>query len=1067
MKHTIIKNSTIKRSFHWKMTWVLLLLFSFNIEQSKATPTSIENQSTTRVQQKQVIKGTLLDASTKEPLIGAVVRIKNIADSGALTDYDGNFSIQGNTNDILVITYIGYKPLEVAAKDIKNPILMHMDSEMLDDVVITAFGTGQKKESVVGSIQTVRPQELQLPSSNLSTSFAGKLSGVVAFQRSGMPGANNSDFFIRGIATIGGMTSPLIIIDGIEGSTADLNAIDPEIIDGFSILKDATATAMYGTRGANGVMIITTKKGLDVDKPIIGFRVEANLATPTKKPKFVNGHEYMRLYNEAATSQGTGDILFTDEQIQGTRLGLDPYVFPNVNWYDELFNDVTFNQKANFNIRGGTKKITYFMNMTVNHETGMLKNRSKDFYSYKNNIDVFRFAFQNNIDFNITESSKISLHLAANLDDNTAPSVAVSDIYGAIMDANPVDFPTFYPSGTDPWVKWGVYGGGNDGGARNPLEQATKGYKEGFASTIKANLSFDQKLDFITEGLKFNAKVSFKNWSLTETSRYQNGNMYFKTGYEKNEDGSYSYDLKALGTPQKPVLTTDRDTYGDRRIYFESSLQYQKQFGRHDIGGMLLINLDDFSLNDKGGDSSEERLISSLPQRKIGYAGRLTYGYDNRYMVEFNAGYNGSENFAKGKRFGFFPSIAGGWNLSEENFWEPVKPYVQSFKLRGSYGLVGNDQIGNERFIYMSDIILQSDKVEFQTGYGDVANIINHRGPLYNRFQNKNITWEVGYKTNMGFDITLLKNLNISMDFFQEIRKDIFQQKNSIPNYLGTAETQIFGNLAEVKNKGFDASVNYGLQLSKDLSIMFNGTFTFAKNKVTKYDEAPGVRPANSTVGHSLNSHYGYVSDRLFIDAADIANSPKSTIGNIAIAPGDIKYVDQPDRNGKYDGKIDADDKVQMGYPTIPQIIYGFGSTINYKQWDFGFFFQGAARTSLMMGGFSPFGTQYNRNVLKFIADDYWSPTNQNINAAYPRLTKYDNNNNTAGSDFWLRNARFLKLKNLEVGYRYKKMRVYVNGMNLLTFSPFKHWDPEMGGGAGLSYPTQRVFNIGLQMTFN
>lgn len=1060
MKNTITKTHAVRSIFSKKTVWALSLLLLFSPEYISAAPESFSSETTHAIDQEQVIKGTILDAKTREPIIGAAVRVKGSNTQGTITDYDGNFSIRVKPTAVLKIALIGYKTIEVSAANIKStPILMHEDSEVLDEVVITAYGTGQKKESVVGSIQTVRPTELQVPSSNLSGAFAGKLSGVVAYQRSGMPGSNQSDFFIRGISTISGVTSPLIVIDGIEASSGDLNSLDPEVIEGFSILKDATATAMYGTRGANGVMIVTTKKGADLDRPIIGFRVEANITTPTKKPKFVSGPRYMELYNEAVTSQGTGDVLFTKEQIDGTRLGLNPYVFPNVDWYDEIFNDIAFNQRANFNIRGGSSKITYFMNMSVNHETGMLKNRSKDFYSYSNNIDVFRFDFQNNIDFKMSESSKISLHLSASINDQTSPSAGVGNIYGSIMNTNPVDFPAFYPSQGDPWIRWGAFAGGNDQGATNPLHQATNGYNDSFASTVKANLEFDQKLDFITEGLKLNAKVSFKNWSQTNTSRSQGGNLYFRTEYEKDDDGNFIYEIKPIGTPSKPVLGTDRSTNGDRRIYFESSLQYNRMFGRHDISGMLLVNLDEFALNSGGG------LINSLPRRKVGYAARATYGYDSRYMVEFNAGYNGSENFAKGKRFGFFPSVAAGWNISEEKFWESIKPILSTLKLRASYGLVGNDQIGGERFIYLSDITLQSDNVSFTTGYGD--NKVSHKGPTYNRFENNSITWEVGYKTNIGLDLTLLRRLNITADVFQEIRKDIFQQKNSIPNYLGTAGTKIFGNLAEVKNYGFESAVNYNWDISKDLSMHFNGTFTYARNKVTKYDEAPGTRPRNSYIGHSWNTHYGYVSDGLYIDYADIANNPKSTIGNIAIAPGDIKYVDQPDKEGLYDGQIDSDDRVAMGYPTVPQIIYGFGSEIRYKQWDLGFFFQGAARTSLMMGGFHPFGTQYNRNVLKFVADNYWSETNQDINAAYPRLTKYDNNNNTAGSDFWLRNARFIKLKNVEIGYTYKNMRVYINGMNLLTFSPFKHWDPEMGGGAGLSYPTQRVFNIGLSMKFN
>lgn len=1009
------------------------------------------------IQQGNHINGNVTEKRTGEPLIGATIQVKG-QDTGVITDIDGNFTIKCKPTDILVITYIGFKTQEVKVGNLKDiKIKLDEDSEVLDDVVITAFGTGQKKESMVGSVQTVRPTELQLPSSNLSTSFAGKLSGVVAYQRSGMPGDNSSDFFIRGISTISGMTSPLIIIDGVESSSGDLNAIDPEIIEGFSVLKDATATAMYGTRGANGVMIVTTKSGADLDKPIIGFRLEANITNPTSRPKFVNGPRYMELYNEAVRSQGTGDVLFTQNQIDGTRNRLDPYVYPNVDWYDEIFNNHAFNQKANFNIRGGSKRITYFMNMSLNHETGMLKNRSKDFYSYSNNINVMKYTFQNNIDFHMSKSSTISLHLSAHIDDMKSPVSGVGGIYNSIMNTNPVDFPAYFPNTGEKWVKWGAYAGGNDQGATNPLHQATNGYSESFASTIRANIDFKQKLDFITEGLGFNAMVSFKNWSRTNTNRSQGGNRYHLTGHTLNEDGTYDYEITPLGTPEKPVLSTGRGNSGDRRIYFQTYIDYNRSFGLHNVGGLAVFSLDEFALNTGDG------LINSLPRRKVGYAVRASYDYDHRYLVEFNAGYNGSENFAKGKRYGFFPSVAVGWTPSQEPFWDSIREAIPNLKFRASYGLVGNDQIGGERFIYLSDIELQG--IGFTTGYGNNTHSLS--GPVYKRYQNNDISWEIGQKLNVGMDISFLNGLDINIDWFREIRKDIFQQKHSIPNYLGTADTKIFGNLAKVKNWGIDASIDYGKQINKDLSILLKGTFTFAKNKVLEYDEAPGKRPANSMIGHALNTHYGFITDKLYIDQADIDRNPNSTLGNIAIAPGDIKYVDQPDRFGNYDGIIDSDDKVAMGRPTVPQIIYGFGPTITYKNWDFSFFFQGAARTSLMMSGFHPFGTQYNRNVLKFVADDYWSESNQDINAKYPRLTKYNNDHNSQSSDFWLRNASFLKLKNAEIGYRYKGMRVYVSGLNLLTISPFKHWDPEMGGGAGLKYPTQRTINIGLQMTFN
>lgn len=1017
------------------------------------------------VQQTGKIQGTVVD-ETGEPVIGATVQVKGKSNQGTITDVDGKFAVNVSPKDVLVVSFIGFITQEIKVRNQTSlRITLEEDSEVLDEVVITAFGTGQKKESVVGSIQTVRPTDLKVPSSNLSNSFAGRLSGVIAYQRSGQPGSNGSDFYIRGISTLSGMTSPLIILDGVEVSSTDLNALDPEIIEGFSILKDATATAMYGTRGANGVMIVTTKSGADSEKPIIGVRVETNITTPTKVPSFVDGYRYMELYNEAVTSEQTGNILYTQEQINNTRNGVNPYIWPNVDWYGSLFNDLAFNQKANFNIRGGTKKITYFMNVGVNHETGMLKNEASKYFSYKNNIDLMKYTFQNNIDFHMTKSSTISLHLNVQLNDLRQPNTSMGDLYSAVMNSNPVDFPIAYPAdGVNNWVYWGAYSGGNDQGAVNPMASLTNGYQDIFESTVMANIDFEQKLDFLLKGLRFKALFSFKNFNNTITKRSQGINRYTLTGYELNTDGTYNMTISPFGSsnPTKPILSTESAVAGDRRIYFQSYLDYNQGFGNHNVSGMVLWNIDQYD-NNAPGD-----LVASLPRRKMGFAGRLSYDYAGRYLMEVNAGYNGSENFAKGHKWGFFPSVAVGWNVSQEAFFEPVKDVISNLKLRASYGLVGNDQLLDSnnniiRFIYMSDITLQSDNLGFTTGDKQQTTL---NGPVYTRYQNNDLTWEVGEKLNVGFDMQLFNSLNINMDVFREIRRDIFQQRHSIPNYLGTAGTAVYGNLAKVKNSGFDLSIDYGKQINKDLSIQFKGTFTYAHNKILEYDEAPGVRSALSNIGKKLNTIYGYISNGLYIDKADIANNPTSTLGNIAIAPGDIKYVDQPDKDGKYDGKITSDDRVAMGYPTVPEIVYGFGPSISYKNWDFSFFFQGVANTSLMMSGFAPFGTQYNRNVLSWIADDYWSETNQNPNAGYPRLTKNDNNHNMQSSDYWLRNGAFLKLKNAEIGYTYKKARFYVSGINLLTFSPFKLWDPEMGGGKGLSYPTQRTFNVGFQLSF-
>ena len=654
----------------------------------------------------QKVTGQVVDENG-ETVIGASVVLKSNPKVGAVTDADGKFTLTvSNTKDVLVVSYLGYQSQEVPMKGKTIfSITLKEDAKQLGDVVVTAFGATQKKETVVGSVQQVKPESLRVPSASISSSFAGRLSGVIATQSSGQPGANGSDFYIRGIATISGAKSPLIVMDGMEISQDDLNHLDPDVIESFSILKDASATAMYGSRGANGVLIITTKSGQDLDRPKISFRVEANVTMPTSKPKFVDGARFMELYNEAVTSQGTGSTLYTAEQIANTRNHVNGEIFPDVNWYKEMFKNASYNQKANMNVRGGTSKIVYFMNLNVSHETGMLRNRSKEFYSFNNNIDYMRYAFQNNIDFNMSKSSKISLHLYAGLDNMHGPlagnndiSGSLNDLYNQMMNANPVLFPIKYDNEGDEWVHWGYRQLAN-GGNFNPMARLVSGYQDSFASTITANLNFDQKLDFITKGLGFHLMFSFKNWSKSTTFRSLNFNHYELKNYTQNEDGTFSYVQSPKGDPSKPVLSNSGQNAGDRRYYAQAYFDYNRSFGDHTVTGMLLWNINQYSSNMYTTD-----VLASLPQRKIGFAARATYDYKHRYLIEFNAGYNGSEQFAKGHQWGFFPSVGLGYNISEEKFWEPVKSVISNFKIRGTYGLVGNDQYGYERFIYREDV---------------------------------------------------------------------------------------------------------------------------------------------------------------------------------------------------------------------------------------------------------------------------------------------------------------------------------------------------------------------------
>lgn len=1030
---------------------------SYTIKDRQILLKKKETIPATPVQQskgKKLIQGLVKD-ERGETIIGATIKVDGTT-IGTTTNMDGLYNLSvPSENSILVVTYIGYASQKIKVGQRQNIVItLKEDAKALEEVVVTAYGTGQKKASMVGSVQTIRPDDLKVPGSNLSSSFAGRLSGVIAVQRSGEPGADGADFWIRGVATLGDATSsPLIIIDGIESSSGDLNALDPEVIDGFSILKDATATAMYGMRGANGVMIVTTKSGAALDKPIINFRLEASMSMPTSTPKFVNGVNFMELYNEAVHNQSGGKTPYTQDQIDGTRRGLNPYIFPNVDWYGEMFKDRSFSETFNFNIRGGGKKVDYFSSISVGHENGMLKSRSKDFFSFDNNISRMRYSFQNNINAHLSSTSKLSLRLNVMLVDKRGPNEKTDDLFGSVMNTNPVDAPIMYPNdGTTSYIKWGV----PTNTARNPLATLANGYNDTFQSTVTAALDFNQKLDFLVEGLSFKAMASLKNYSNSVQTRYSNWNKFTLNNWSLKEDGTYDMSVVQEGGEVGTELKTKSENTGHRRIYLQAMLEYNRTFGKHDVGGLLIYNQDEYMNNNPGTD-----LLKALPTRRQGFAARASYAYNNRYLAEINLGYNGSENFAKGHRFGLFPSFAVGYNISEEKFFEPLKNVISRMKIRGSYGLVGNGEIGGQRFAYLSDVNLVGSP-GFTTGINMDREL---KGPEYIRFANEDLGWETGEKYNFGIDLTLFHKLNLTVDVFREDRTDIFQEKVTIPSYLGVYETKFYVNSAAVRNQGVDASIDYGHSFNKDFSVTFKGTFTYAHNEIQKFEEAIGEYSALSRVGYSTSQEWGYVSDYLFADQNEINNHPTQLIGG-TIGPGDIKYLNQPNRYGKYDGVIDANDRVPIGNPTTPEIVYGFGPSFQYKGFDFSFFFQGVAKTSLFMSGLQPFGTEKdNRNVQTFIADDRWSPDYQNIFAKYPRLTIEKNANNSERSTFWERDGAFLKLKNAEIGYTYKTMRLYLRGSNLLTFSKFKLWDPEQGGGNGLKYPTQRVFNIGFQMT--
>ncbi len=1037
----------------------VLMLFSVTSVVANNSPEKSDSNPT--IKQERTIRGTVVDA-TGVPILGANV-LEVGTTNGIATDFDGNFELKLiTTQPKIKISYVGYITKEIVITPNQNiyKITLLEDAEALEEVVLVGFGE-QKKASVVGAVTAINPKELQTPSSSLTQSFAGRLSGVIAVQRSGEPGADAAQFWIRGISTFGN-NDPLIFLDGIEISLSDLNSVDPINIQNFSILKDASATAIYGARGANGVILVETKRGI-IGKPKVNVTLENSFMSPTTYPEFADGVTFMNMFNEARRNQNPfAPPVYSDDKIQGTAQGLDPYVFPNVDWMDAMFSDFSVRKYANLNVRGGSEAARYFMSASVYHDKGILT--ETNLYDFDSNINSKRFNFVNNVSVNITPTTELELNLNADFIDYNGPSTNAKDIFTSVMNANPVNFPTVFPKpeGAGHVYYGNKFGGVNSGVFVNPYAELTEGYKERFNSTFISAFRIKQDFSFVAKGLSANALLSFKNFTKTQTVRRYNPYYYEidSNGYAFDPaTNTYNYNLDELVTGTES-LTQVASNDGNRSMMLQASVNYARTFAKHDIGGQIVYLQRQFNKNLVSKD-----ITASLPSRNQGVSGRVTYAYDDRYLFEANFGYTGSENFIKGKRFGFFPAAAVGYIISNENYFKGLKNTISLLKLRASYGESGNDKIYYEgeieRFPYTSEVNLSGGK-----GFTFGQNFDNSRsGVVINRYANDNITWEVGTKLNLGLDIELFDKLLMNFDVFKEERNGIFLERQTIPGTIGIGVTTPFANLGKVENKGLEAALSYNHAVNKDFIITSRGTFTFAQNKILERDEPNQLYPYRSRIGKPVNQLWGLQAERLFIDQAEIDGSPRQTFIS-TYAPGDIKYTDI---SNSIDGQnqIDANDQVPMGHPSVPEITYGFGVNVQYKKFDFGVLFQGIARVSFFMRNLQPFALN-QRNVLQAIANDYWNEDNQNLYAFYPRLSENENPNNTQNSSWWLRDGDFLRLKNAEFGFQYNKnIRFYINGINLVTFSKFDLWDPEIGGansGNGLGYPPQTTVNLGAQI---
>lgn len=994
---------------------------------------------------KRTVTGTVVDAENGDPVIGATVVVKGQKD-GVITDLDGNFTIAiSGSKAQLEFSYIGYrkKTVDVGDLGVIN-VKMESDNQLLSEVVVVGAGT-QKKVSVTGSITSVKGLELKAPSSSLTTSFAGKLAGVISMTSTGEPGAA-SEFYIRGVSTFGGRATPLILLDDVEISTADLNNIPAETIESFSILKDASATAIYGARGANGVMLITTKTGKENEKTRINVTVENSFNKPMNFPDFVNGATWMEMYNEAQLTRNPGATpKYSQLDIDNTRNQVNPYIYPDVQWKDVIFKNMNMNQRANVNISGGGSKASYYMSLQANHDTGLLD--TKKVYSYNNNINNWGYNFQNNISYKITSTTKIDLHMNAQIRNKKGPNYSTSDLFAQMLYCNPINFPVTFPAQPgDTHIRFGNAIWTGSSVRTNPYAYMLSSFKEYNENTLNTSLKINQKLDFVTKGLSVQAMVNWKNWASSSYNRTIEPYYYGIKGGSYNPSNPTDYEIERLGTSGTDYLkTSDISKASDQTFYLNARVNYDRQFNLHHVTGMLMY-------------MQREYRSSVLPERNQGFSGRFTYDYGQRYLVELNFGYNGTERLAKKERFEFFPAVSLGWVISNEKFFEPMTKYIDNLKIRGSYGLVGSDETGlsagAQHFLYIDQVSLNN--IGFTTGVDMNYTLY---GPLVTNYAVVNGGWERVKKLDIGIDLELFRQLTITADYFNEKRYNILLHREAWPESLGYYTAKPWSNKGKVDNWGIELSVNWRKEFTKDLYVDFRGNFTYTENKYVNLDEPVYPYVWKTSTGKPLSRTTGYIAQGLFSSQEEIDNSPTQNLGS-TVKPGDIKYRDV---NG--DGKIDGSDQVMISpYGTTPRIQYGLGMNVTYKKFDFGVFFNGSAKRTIMISGISPFG-QSDYNVMQFIADDYWSESNPNPNAKYPRLglTSSQTANNTVASTYWMRNGNFIRFKTLELGYKFKYGRVYLNGDNIAVFSPFKLWDPELSWNA---YPLQRTFNIGVQLNF-
>ena len=1027
--------------------------------------------STEQQQNKRKISGRVTDIKG-EPLIGVNVTVDGDA-NGSITNMDGLYEIFVTKKSVVLkFTYIGFKTSEIRTNASTNIYDVTLEEQVneLEETVIVGYGT-QRKISNIGAQSSMKMEDIKTPSASLTTTLAGRLAGVVAVQRTGEPGKDAADIWIRGISTPN-TSSPLVLVDGVERS---FNDIDPEDIESLTTLKDASATAVYGVRGANGVILIKTKPG-KVGKPTVSADYYESFTRFTKMVDLADGITYMNAANEAMRNDGIA-TKYTEDQIRNTIAGKDPYLYPNVDWLKEIFNDWGHNRRVNVNVRGGSEKVAYYASVSYFNETGMTVT-DKNINTYDSKMKYSRYNFTTNLNIDVTPTTKVEIGAQGYLGEGNYPAISSADLYNAAMSISPVEYPKMFFVNGEAYVP----GTSTNNNFNNPYSQATRrGYDNLTKNQIYSNLRVTQNLDMLTKGLKLTAMYAFDVYNEIHVHQDRAESTY------NFLDTSVPYDMNGQPILQRiyegsNVLSYKQETSGNKKTYLEASLNYDRTFNDdHRVSALFLFNQQSKLLYPKG------TLEDAIPYRMMGIAGRATYSWKDRYFAEFNIGYNGAENFSPKHRFGTFPAFGVGWVVSNEKFWQPLSKAVSFLKIRYTDGKVGNSEVSDRRFMYLDQM----------KENGDYGYKFGPNGTKWSGYETVNMAvdliWEESRKQDLGIDLKLFNDdLSIVFDLFKERRENILlKREHSIPSFLGYNTSAPYGNIGIIENKGFDGTIEYNKRINKDWVIALRGNVTFNKDKWIQGELPEQKYEWMNQYGRNINGVKGYVAEGLFTQAEidDMARWESLSDANKAITPkpfasqfgtvkaGDIKYKDLNN-----DGQIDAYDQTYISRGDVPTTVYGFGFTVGWKDLSVGMMFQGVAGAERVLNGSSinPFNGGGGSGNLYSNIGDRWTEENPDQNAFYPRLSygseTTSNINNFQKSTWWVRNMNFLRLKTLQISYNLpkpwvnkvhlKNAAVYVMGTNLFTLSRFKLWDPELNTDNGASYPNTTSYSVGINFTF-